>query len=147
MIRCFCLSIVLCLFVLCLFLFSDLFMRTLRIGSLNINGGRDTVGEKGTNLCVFLMGNTHSNLMRQIGVYGWSVPSTSVMAQNFKVGEVLFIYLFIFKASTNASILSSNEVLRRRLAIVQAGTEHTVFVLLIFMPLIMEQTQLVFIPF
>ena len=113
----------------CLFLFSDLSMHKLRVGSLNINGGRDrhkralvseVASQKGID--VLFLQETHTNQVDEVewglwweGTYALSHGSTS------SAGVAI-----MFRASAKAVILSTVEVVKGRLLIVKAEIKGVV---------------------
>ncbi len=84
----------------CLFLLSDLSMRSLKIGSLNINGGRDSHeralisevrGVRTRLMCCFYRRHILIQEIKQIGVYGGKVLVPLAVAQTLVQGLLSYL--------------------------------------------------------
>ena len=105
-------------------------MRSLKIGSLNINGGRD--GQKRAlisevssqkRIDVLFLQETHSDpaVETDWGLW-WEGPYALSHGTNVSAGVAV-----LFKAAANATIISSTEVVKGRLLVVRAEIEGSVF--------------------
>ena len=113
-----------------LFPFSDLSMRSLKIGSLNINGGRDRhkralISEVFTQkrVDVLFLQETHINPADEIDWGLWWEGSWALShGTNLSAGVAV-----LFRENANVTVLSSTEVVKGRLLIVRAEIESSVF--------------------
>uniref|UniRef100_A0A3Q3ERM5 Reverse transcriptase domain-containing protein n=1 Tax=Labrus bergylta TaxID=56723 RepID=A0A3Q3ERM5_9LABR len=113
-----------------LFFLSDLSMRSLKIGSLNINGGRDRqkrglISEISTqkNIDILFLQETHTTPSDETdwGLW-WEGSNYLSHGTNFSAGVAI-----LFRASANVKIVSCAEIVKGRLLIVRAEIEDTVF--------------------
>uniref|UniRef100_A0A3Q3FCW5 Synaptic vesicle glycoprotein 2C-like n=1 Tax=Labrus bergylta TaxID=56723 RepID=A0A3Q3FCW5_9LABR len=105
-------------------------MRSLKIGSLNINGGRDRqkrglISEISTqkNIDILFLQETHTTPSDETdwGLW-WEGSNYLSHGTNFSAGVAI-----LFRASANVKIVSCAEIVKGRLLIVRAEIEDTVF--------------------
>lgn len=105
-------------------------MQNLKIGSLNINGGRDRqkralISEVATQkrIDVLFLQETHSDLADEVdwGLW-WEGSYTLSHGTNFSAGVAV-----LFRPAANATVLSFTEVVKGRLLIVRAEIQSSVF--------------------
>ena len=105
-------------------------MQSLKVGSLNINGGRDRhkralIAEVSTQkrFDVLFLQETHTNPADETdwGIW-WGGPCALSHGTNLSAGVAV-----LFRATAHATILSSTEVVKGRFLIVRAEIESSVF--------------------
>ena len=113
-----------------LLFYSNLLMRSLKIGSLNINGGRDqhkraliseVTAQKRVD--VLFLQETHTVSQDEVD-WGLWWEGSCYLSHGTNVSAGVAILL---KGTANATILSSTEVVKGRLLMVRAEIESSVF--------------------
>lgn len=121
-----------CPFLFCLYPFLTLYMDSLRVGSLNINGGRDRhkralVSEimHQKKLNVVLLQETHSDVDTEVKWWMWWKGHYILShGTNLSAGIA-----FLFMPDKRISIVKTEEFVKGRLALVKVVIEGVIFLL------------------